>query len=287
MSTTDSPDGTAVPSLADPGTAGVRKVRVHHLAQAKARGERLTMLTAYDAVTARILDGAGTDMLLVGDSIGNVALGYDSTLPVSLDEMIVATRSVARAARRALVVADLPFGTYEASPQQALASAVRLVRAGANAVKFEGGRPRADTVRLLGQAGIPVIGHLGFTPQSVNALGGFRVQGRGEEAAETLLADAMALAEAGAAAIVLEIVPAPVAARITETCPAPIIGIGAGAQCDGQVLVWTDMAGMTDWAPRFARQFGQVGEALRQAAQAYGEAVREGAFPAEEHTFSH
>jgi 3-methyl-2-oxobutanoate hydroxymethyltransferase len=243
------------------------------------------MLTAYDAVTARILDEAGTDMLLVGDSIGNVMFGHDTTLPVGLDEMVVATRSVARATARALVVADLPFGTYEAGPEQALASAVRLMKVGANAVKLEGGRPRVQTVRLLGEAGIPVVGHLGFTPQSVNRLGGFRVQGRGELAAEALVADAVALAEAGAVAIVLEMVPEPVAARVTELLAIPTIGIGAGARCDGQVLVWTDMAGMTQWAPRFARRFGQVGQALRQAAQAYGEAVREGSFPTSEHSF--
>ena len=270
-----SPYGPVAPA---PGARPARPVRVHHLTRAKERGERLTMLTAYDAVTARILDEAGTDMLLVGDSIGNVMLGHDTTLPVELDEMVVATRSVARATTRALVVADLPFGTYEAGPEQALASAVRLMKAGANAVKLEGGRPRAHTVRALGEAGIPVVGHLGFTPQSVNRLGGFRVQGRGEEAAA-------ALAEAGAVAIVLEMVPEPVAARITELLAIPTIGIGAGARCDGQVLVWTDMAGMTDWAPRFARRFGRVGPALRQAAQAYGDAVREGSFPTSEHSF--
>ena len=281
-SDTASPHGPAAPA---PGARPARPVRVHHLTRAKERGERLTMLTAYDAVTARILDEAGTDMLLVGDSIGNVMLGHDTTLPVELDEMVVATRSVARATARALVVADLPFGTYEAGPAQALASAVRLMKAGANAVKLEGGRPRARTVRALGEAGIPVVGHLGFTPQSVNRLGGFRVQGRGEEAAEALVADAVALAEAGAVAIVLEMVPEPVAARITELLAIPTIGIGAGARCDGQVLVWTDMAGMTDWAPRFARRFGRVGLALRQAAQAYGDAVREGSFPASEHSF--
>ena len=170
-------------------------MRVHHLAAAKNDGVKLVMLTAYDAVTAQVLDAAGTDLLLVGDSIGNVMLGHDSTLPVELEEMVVATRSVARATRRALVVADLPFGTYEAGPEQALASAVRLMKAGANAVKLEGGRPRTASVRALTQAGIPVVGHLGFTPQSVNMLGGFRVQGRGQ-AAEELLADAQALAEA-------------------------------------------------------------------------------------------
>ena len=220
-------------------------MRVHHLAAAKNDGVKLVMLTAYDAVTAQVLDAAGTDLLLVGDSIGNVMLGHDSTLPVELEEMVVATRSVARATKRALVVADLPFGTYEAGPEQALASAVRLMKAGANAVKLEGGRPRTASVRALTQAGIPVVGHLGFTPQSVNMLGGFRVQGRGQ-AAEDLLADARALAEAGAIALVLEMVPEPLAARVTDSLEIPTIGIGAGARCDGQVLVWTDMAGMTD-----------------------------------------
>ena len=220
-------------------------MRVHHLASAKKDGTKLVMLTAYDAVTARILDAAGTDLLLVGDSIGNVMLGHDSTLPVELDEMVVATRSVARATKRALVVADLPFGTYEAGPEQALASAVRLMKAGANAVKLEGGAPRAASVRALAQAGIPVVGHLGFTPQSVNMLGGFRVQGRGETA-DVLMADAQALAEAGAVALVLEMVPEPLAALVTESLTIPTIGIGAGAHCDGQVLVWTDMAGMTE-----------------------------------------
>ncbi|SDN02699.1 3-methyl-2-oxobutanoate hydroxymethyltransferase [Actinomyces ruminicola] len=263
----------------------VKKVRVHHLVGAKERGEKLTMLTAYDTVTARILDAAGTDMLLVGDSLGNVMLGYDSTMPVTLDEMVVATRSVASAATRALVVADLPFGTYEAGPEQALASAARLMRVGANAVKLEGGLPRAQTIKLLSDAGIPVVGHLGFTPQSVNKLGGFRVQGRGEDAQEALLADAVALADAGAVAIVLEMVPAPVASRLTQAVPVPTIGIGAGAGCDGQVLVWTDMAGMTDWTPRFVRRFGQVGQALHQAAQDYNAAVQDGSFPGPAESF--
>ncbi|WP_111837098.1 3-methyl-2-oxobutanoate hydroxymethyltransferase [Actinomyces bovis] len=259
--------------------------RVQHIAQAKARGDKLVMLTAYDAITARILDEAGCDMLLVGDSLGNVMLGLDSTLPVELDEMVVATRSVSRATKHAMVVADLPFGSYEAGPKQALASATRLMKAGANAVKLEGGKPRVKTVQALGNAGIPVIGHLGFTPQSVNMLGGFRVQGRGDEAGDRLAADAQALAAAGAPAIVLEMVPEPLAARVTQECPAATIGIGAGARCDGQVLVWTDMAGMTDWKPRFAKHFGQVGAALAQAAESYAAAVRQGSFPDAEHWF--
>lgn len=261
-------------------------MRVHHLAAAKASGARIVMLTAYDAVTARLLDEAGTDMLLVGDSIGNVMLGHENTLPVELDEMVVATRSVARATSRAMVVADLPFGTYEAGPAQALASSARLMKAGANAVKMEGGRARAASVEALSQAGIPVVGHLGFTPQSLNMLGGFRVQGRGLDAAEALVLDAIALERAGAVALVLEMVPEPLAARVTQSLAVPTIGIGAGARCDGQVLVWTDMAGMTQWSPRFARSFGQVGQALRQAAEDYGAAVREHSFPAPEHWFA-
>ena len=281
MATTDSPYGP--PSALPP--AG-KPVRVHHLAAAKARGERLTMLTAYDAVTASILDAAGTDMLLIGDSIGNVMLGHGSTLPVSLDEMVVATRAVASATTRALVVADLPFGAYESGPSQALASSVRLVKAGANAIKLEGGAPRVTTVRALSEAGIPVVGHLGFTPQSVNMLGGFRVQGRSEEAAAGLLADATALAEAGVIALVLEMVPQDLAASVTQALAVPTIGIGAGAGCDAQVLVWTDMAGMTEWKPRFARQFGQVGAALRQAAEDFNAAVRDGSFPSAEESFA-
>ena len=279
MPTPESPYGTSANVV-----GGGKPVRVHHLASAKKDGTKLVMLTAYDAVTAQVLDAAGTDLLLVGDSIGNVMLGHDTTLPVELDEMVVATRSVARATTRALVVADLPFGTYEAGPEQALSSAVGLIKAGANAVKLEGGRPRANAIRALTEAGIPVMGHLGFTPQSVNALGGFRVQGRGE-AGEELLADALAIQEAGVMAMVLEMVPEPVAARVTEALAVPTIGIGAGARCDGQVLVWSDMAGMTEWRPRFAKRFGRVGEALRRAARDYAAEVREGAFPAEEHWF--
>ena len=280
MATPESPYGPC----AAKNVAGSKPVRLPHLLAAKAAGTRLTMLTAYDALTAAVFDEAGMDMILVGDSIGNVMLGHGSTLPVSLDEMVVATRGVARAVQRAFIVADLPFGAYEAGPEQALASAVRLVKAGANGVKLEGGRPRAATIRALVEAGIPVMGHLGFTPQSVNALGGFRVQGRGE-AGEALLADALAIEEAGAMGMVLEMVPEPLAARVTEALAVPTIGIGAGARCDGQVLVWSDMAGMTDWRPRFAKQFGQVGEALRQAALDYAAEVREGAFPAREHWF--
>lgn len=263
-----------------------RKFRVPHLAQAKAEGRRLTMLTAYDGPTARIFDSADVDMLLIGDSVGNAMFGYRDTIPVTVDEIITATRAVVGATEHALVVSDLPFGSYEASPAQAFATATRLFKeGGCRAVKFEGGRRVAPQVKLLTDAGIPVVGHLGFTPQSENMLGGKRVQGRGDEAAEELCDDALALQEAGAVAVVLEMIPAPVAERVTEILHIPTIGIGAGAGCDGQVLVWLDMAGMGDWAPRFAKAFGQVGAALEAAARSYVSEVRDGVFPGPEHTF--
>jgi 3-methyl-2-oxobutanoate hydroxymethyltransferase len=263
-----------------------KRVRVHHLREAKERGEKLTMLTAYDAVTARIFDAAGVDLLLVGDSIGNTMLGHATTLPVTVDELIPPARAVVRGAQRALVVVDLPFGSYEAGPAQALETAVRVMKeTGAAAVKFEGGRRVAAQVRALTDAGIPVVGHLGYTPQSEHLLGGPRVQGRGDVAAERLSEDAVALAEAGAVAIVLEMVPAPIAARITEIVPVPTIGIGAGPECDGQVLVWVDMAGMGDWSPRFAKRFGEVGAALQAAAGAYVDEFRAGTFPDAAHSF--
>lgn len=266
---------------------GVKKVRVHHLRQAKAAGQRITMLTAYDAVTGRLFDEAGIDMLLVGDSMGNTMLATPNTIPVTLDEMIVATRSVSRVAQRAMVVADLPFGSYEASPQQCHASSVRLLKeAGAHAVKLEGGRHMTPQVRLLTSTGIPVVGHLGFTPQSENTLGGHRVQGRGDAAEEALLADALALQEAGVCSIVFEMVPQPVATRVSAALEVPTIGIGAGPGCDGQVLVWVDMAGMGDWSPRFAKQFGHLGPLLRQAAEDYAAEVRDGTFPDDAHSFA-
>ncbi|QZN86960.1 3-methyl-2-oxobutanoate hydroxymethyltransferase [Cellulomonas sp. C5510] len=269
-----------------PAPSPVRRVRVHHLAEAKQRGEKLTMLTAYDFATARIFDEAGIDVLLVGDSIGNTMLGHPSPIPVTVDEMIPPTRAVVRATQRALVVADLPFGSYESGPDQALATATRYLKeAGAHAVKFEGGARVAPQIRALTDAGVPVVAHLGFTPQSENTLGGHRVQGRGDEAAERLAEDAVAVQDAGAVAVVLEMVPAPVAARITEVLSIPTIGIGAGPDCDGQVLVWTDMAGMSDWSPRFAKMFAPVGELLGQAARAYAAEVRGGQFPDADHSF--
>ena len=277
------PQRSALPAVgADP----VRRVRVQHLRAAKENGEKLTMLTAYDAPTARIFDAAGVDMLLVGDSYGDNMLGHEGTIPVTMEEMLPAVRAVVRGARRAMVVADLPFGSYEASPQQAMSSATRMLKeGGAHAVKFEGGRRVAEHVRLLTASGVPVVGHLGFTPQSENILGGKRVQGRGDAAAEEVAADAKSLEEAGAVAVVLEMVPAPVAERVTHELSIPTIGIGAGAACDGQVLVWLDMAGMGGWSPRFAKRFGAVGEELDRAARSYVDEVRTGAFPATEHTY--
>ncbi|WP_029253628.1 3-methyl-2-oxobutanoate hydroxymethyltransferase [Paraoerskovia marina] len=269
-----------------PSVADRKRVRVHHLTEAKAAGEKLTMLTAYDGPTARIFDAAGVDMLLVGDSVGDNMLGHANTIPVTVDEMIVAARSVTRAARRALVLVDLPFGSYEASPAQAHATAVRLLKeGGAHAVKIEGGTRVAPHLRLMVESGIPVFGHLGFTPQSENTLGGHRVQGRGDDAAARLLEDALALEEAGACAVVLEMVPGPVAERVSAALAVPTIGIGAGTACDGQVLVWTDMAGMGPWSPRFARRFAEIGAALESAASDYVTAVRSTEFPAPEHTF--
>lgn len=269
-----------------PSAPARKKFRVQDFAKNKQAGQKLTMLTAYDVVTARIFDSAGIDLILVGDSVGNNILGYESTIPVTLDEMVIATRSVARGAQFAMVVADLPFGTYEASARDAFLSAVRLMKEGhANAVKLEGGARVAEHVKLLVNSGIPVVGHIGLTPQSENTLGGMRVQGRSDSAAEKLAQDALALQEAGASAIVLEAIPAPVAARITEILAIPTIGIGAGKDVDGQVLVWTDMAGMNDWSPSFVKQFGQVGAALRNAATAYITEVKNVTFPDENHSF--
>ncbi|MCA5894992.1 3-methyl-2-oxobutanoate hydroxymethyltransferase [Isoptericola sp. NEAU-Y5] len=263
-----------------------RRYRVHHLAQAKEQGTKITMLTAYDALTAAVFDAAGIDLLLVGDSIGNTMHGHTTTLPVTVDDMIPAARAVAGAAPHALVVVDLPFGSYEAGPEQALGTAVRLMKeTGAAAVKLEGGRTVAAQIRAITDAGIPVFGHLGFTPQSEHALGGHRVQGRGDDAAEALCADALAVQEAGAVAVVLEMTTVEVAARATEILRIPTIGIGAGAVTDGQVLVWTDMAGMTDWTPKFARRFAELGTALRQAAEDYASEVRAGTFPDAAHSF--
>jgi 3-methyl-2-oxobutanoate hydroxymethyltransferase len=268
-----------------PGLEEVKKIRIPHLAEAKRDGHKITMLTAYDQPTAAIFDAAGIDLLLVGDSMGNAVLGHADTLPVSLDDCLRATRAVAAGARRALVVADLPFGSYEASPERCFDSAAALMKAGAQAVKLEGGRRVAAHIALTSGAGIPVMAHLGFTPQSVNALGGNRVQGRDRASAERLIEDALAVEAAGAFAVVLELMPTRLAGRVTAALGIPTIGIGAGGATDGQVLVWTDMAGLADWAPSFVKRFGQVGAALRDAASAYADAVRQGSYPDEAHSF--
>lgn len=265
----------------DIGPKPGKPFRVQHVQQYFTAGRPLTMLTAYDAITARIIDSAEIDMILVGDSYGTTMLGMSSTVGVTLDDMVRATAAVAAGASRALVVADMPFGTYESSPAQAVDTAVALVRAGAAAVKLEGGRRILPQVKAIVNAGINVMGHLGFTPQSENHLGGKRLQGRAD-AAPDLIADALALQDAGAFSIVFEMVPAATTRAAINQLNIPIIGIGAGPDAAGQVLVWTDMAGMQDWKPSFAQRFGQVGAELKHAAQNYRDAVVNRAFPAPE-----
>lgn len=263
-----------------------RKTRIQHLQERKQQQEPWAMLTAYDFTSARIFADAGVDVLLVGDSAANVIYGYDTTVPVTLDELIPLVRGVVRGAPESLIVADLPFGSYEASPQQALASAQRFFKeAGAHAVKLEGGRRMIPQIKALTKAGIPVMGHVGFTPQSVNGLSGFRVQGKGEAGAQ-VMKDALAVQKAGAFAVVMEMVPADIAKEVTETLNIPTVGIGAGPDCDAQVLVWQDMAGMSEGrSPRFVRRFGTVGAELRQAATSFRQAVETREFPAPEHCF--
>ena len=278
MSHITNPEGAAPASSSNPPLFNARRVRVQHIARAKAEGIPLTMLTAYDALTAPILEAAGVDMLLIGDSLGNVILGHGSTLPVTLEDMERATAAVARSTSRAMIVADLPFGTYEDTPEHAFASAARRMKAGAHAVKLEGGEARAHIIAALTAAGIPVCAHLGYTPQSENTLGGPRMQGRGDSA-EQLRRDSLAVQEAGAFAVVFEMVPASIATELTQTLSIATIGIGAGPNTDGQVLVWSDMAGYSDWTPSFVRKFGQLGAALHEAASDYVGSVRERSFP--------
>ncbi|WP_165987828.1 3-methyl-2-oxobutanoate hydroxymethyltransferase [Streptomyces sp. YIM 98790] len=272
------------------GGKGSRRITVRDIGRAKERGEKWPMLTAYDALTASVFDEAGIPVLLVGDSMGNVALGYDSTVPVTLDQITMLSAAVVRGTRRAMVVGDLPFGSYQEGPVQALRSATRLMKdAGVGAVKLEGGERSADQIRLLVEAGIPVMAHVGLTPQSVNAFGGHPVQGRGEEAAQQLLRDAKAVQDAGAFAVVLELVTAGLAAEVTRSLHIPTVGIGAGSECDAQVLVWSDMAGMTDWPggrkPRFIKEYARLRETLGDAARAFGDDVVSGTYPAPEHSF--
>jgi 3-methyl-2-oxobutanoate hydroxymethyltransferase len=264
-----------------------RRVTMRDLAEATRRGEKWPMITAYDALTAKIFDEAGIPALLVGDSAAMVVYGHDSTLPVTVDELIPLVRAVVRGSSRALVIADLPFGSYQSSPAQALDTAAAFMKqGGAHAVKLEGGSPMLPQVETLASAGIPVIGHLGLTPQSVNLLGGYRVQGRGE-AGEMLLRDAKAMEAAGACAIVLEVVPAELAARVSEVLSIPTIGIGAGSGTDAQVIVWQDLVGLTEGpAPRFVKKYADVRSVIADAVAHWGADVVSGAYPAEEHEYS-
>ncbi len=266
----------------------VSKQTVATFARAKAEGRKLAMLTAYDYSTARLQDEAGVDGILIGDSLGNVILGYEDTLSVTMDDMIHHCRAVARGAKRALIVCDMPFMSYEASAEEALRNAGRLLKEGrANAVKLEGGVEVCPQVKAITSAGIPVMGHLGLTPQSVNALGGYKVQGKTDGAAQRLLDDARALEAAGAFAVVLECVPTPLANVVTRSLSIPTIGIGAGAGTDGQILVYQDMLGMTSGhTPRFARRFACVGDAMRRGFSDYIDSVRAGSFPSPEESFA-
>jgi 3-methyl-2-oxobutanoate hydroxymethyltransferase len=271
----DSPTGPAI-----------RRVRTRHFARAKAEGIKITGLTSYDTLTARIFDEAGIDFLLVGDSAGNTVFGYDSTLPVTVDELIPLTRAVALSVRRALVVADLPFGSYEEGPEHALRTAVRFMKeTHAHAVKLEGGIRSATQIRRIVEAGIPVMAHIGFTPQSEHGLGGHIIQGRGKEA-DAVLADAQAVEAAGAFAVVLEMIPADVAARITAELTIPTISVGAGPHADGQLLVWTDFAGLSSGrVPKFVKQYANLAATLLDAAQSFKADVDTGAYPGPDHSY--
>ncbi|WP_287903883.1 3-methyl-2-oxobutanoate hydroxymethyltransferase, partial [Arthrobacter sp.] len=262
------------------------RVRLHHLQAAKAEGRHFAMLTAYEQYTAEIFDEAGIEVLLIGDSASNNVFGNETSLPVTVDELLPLCRAVARAAKRSLVLADLPFGSYEASTEQAVTTGVRFLKEGlAHAVKMEGGAYYADTVRAMVQAGIPVMGHIGFTPQSEHALGGYRVQGRGDDAAR-LVEDALALQEAGAFAVLMEMVPAATAAQVEAALTIPTVGIGAGNVTTGQVLVWQDAMGLRGGRmARFVKQYARIRQDLLEGARTFGEEVRDGSFPGPEHSF--
>jgi 3-methyl-2-oxobutanoate hydroxymethyltransferase len=269
-----------------PPTAG--KLPLPELLEMKHRGEKIVMVTAYDAPGARLADAAGIDLILVGDTAAMVVLGHESTVPVTMDEMLFMTRSVARAAERPLVIGDMPFGTYEASDGEAVHNAVRFVKeGGADVVKLEGARASLSRVRAITGAGIGVMGHVGLTPQSATVLGGFKAQGRTADQARRLYEDALALESAGCFAVVLEAVPAPVAARVTEALAVPTIGIGAGAACDGQVLVYHDLLGLYEGrAPRFVKRYADLAGEIRGALERFAADVREQRFPEEQHTYS-
>jgi 3-methyl-2-oxobutanoate hydroxymethyltransferase len=269
-----------------PDTTG--KLPLTELAEMKRRGDRIVMVTAYDAPGARFADGAGIDIVLVGDSAAMVVLGHDSTVPATMDEMLVLTRAVTRGARRPVVVADMPFGSFQVSDEDALGNAIRFVKeAGADAVKLEGAGPTLSRVKALVGAGIPVMGHIGLTPQSATMLGGFKAQGRTAEKAHRLVEDARALEAAGCFSLVLEAVPSPVAKRITEMLSIPTIGIGAGVACDGQVLVYHDLLGLYEArAPRFVKRYAALADEIRAALERYAEDVRSGRFPEDQHGYA-
>ena len=270
------------------GGTSARRITIRDLQNAKLAGDRWPMLTAYDYSTARIFDQAGVPVLLVGDSAANVVYGYDTTVPVSVEELLPLVRGVVRGAQRALVVADLPFGSYQISPEQALETATRFLKdGGAQAVKIEGGARLAPHVELLRAAGIPVMAHIGLTPQSVNTMSGYRVQGRGDEAGHRLIEDAHALQDAGAFALVMEVVPADLAKKITHDLRIPTVGIGAGVECDAQVLVWQDMAGLRPGgkAAKFVKQYADVAQVLTSAVHAFAAEVQAGIYPGAEHSY--
>ena len=263
------------------------KKTVSTLQQAKENGQKITMLTAYDYSTAKLMDEAGIDMILIGDSLGNVILGYEDTISVTMEDMIHHGAAVSRGVKETMVVVDMPFMSYQISVEEAVTNAGRLMKEGrANAVKLEGGKSVCPQIKAITQAGIPVVAHLGLTPQSINALGGYKVQGKSEDAAKKLLEDALAVQEAGAFALVLECVPTKLASLITKKLTIPTIGIGAGNECDGQVLVYQDMLGMfSDYVPKFVKQFAQVGEIMKKTFSDYKEEVASGAFPAEKNSY--
>jgi 3-methyl-2-oxobutanoate hydroxymethyltransferase len=276
------------PQKPAPATPAPGKLPITELVEMKARRQAIVMVTAYDAPGGRLADRAGADLVLVGDSAAMTVLGHDSTVPATMDEMLILTRAVTRGAKRPLVVADMPFGTFQVSDEEATRNAIRFVKeAGADAVKLEGAGPMLDRVRSIVGAGIPVMGHIGLTPQSATMLGGFKAQGRSAEKALALLADARALEAAGVFSLVLEAVPAPVARRISEQLAIPTIGIGAGADTDGQVLVWHDLIGLYEGrAPRFVKRYAEVGETIRAALEEFAADVRERRFPEEQHTYA-
>ncbi|MCD8159135.1 MAG: 3-methyl-2-oxobutanoate hydroxymethyltransferase [Clostridiales bacterium] len=263
------------------------KITTDYFRKAKEKGEKITMLTAYDYTTASLIDEAGIESILVGDSLGNTILGYDSTIPVTMEDMIHHTKAVTRGAKNALVIADMPFMSYHVSVEQSCINAGRLIKeGGAAAVKLEGGKEFAETIKAIVRCQIPVCGHIGLTPQSINAFGGFKVQGKTAEAVKKLLEDAKALEEAGVFAAVVEGVPAKVGKMISESVSYPVIGIGAGKDCDGQVLVYQDMLGMyPDFKPKFVKHFALVGDVMKKAFKDYSDEVKNGTFPAEEHTY--